>query len=319
MLTRLTRFFLLVLVAVPAAAGAVATAREADAPAVSPSYDADGRLLLPADFRQWVFAGSSLGLSYSEGDAGREMFHHTLIEPTAYDHFVATGEFREGTMLALLLHDLGSGVLPGREGSFASDLVSVELAVKDSERLDEGWGYYNFGSRKGLLEKAEPFSKESCYSCHIEHAAHDNVFLQFYPLLAQASPALSTVARQISAAAEGAAGQASEDESESESRLVLAGLDPVLLLDGREELGKPEIVAVHEGYRYQFLSEPSRKRFADDPERYSIQNDSCLVVRGAPNDPELWAVHEEKIYLFATPGCVQQFEASPLTYLPSGG
>ena len=32
-----------------------------------------------------------------------QMFNTTLIEPTAYKHFVDTGEFREGTMLVLLL------------------------------------------------------------------------------------------------------------------------------------------------------------------------------------------------------------------------
>lgn len=286
----------------------------ADATAVMPTYDEDGKLLLPERFREWIFAGSSLGLSYSEGSGGVEMFHHTLIEPTAYDHFVETGEFREGTMLALLLHDLGSGVLPGRKGQFASDLRSVELAVKDSERLEEGWGYYNFGSRKGLLERAEPFGQESCYRCHAEHAAHDNVFLQFYPLLAQATTApLPELAHPVPAAA------AKPSAASSKSRLVLGGLDPVLLLEGREEEGKPEIVAVRKGLRYQFLSEPSRSRFAADPERYSVRNDSCLVVQGAPNNPELWAVHDGKIYLFATPGCVQQFEADPESYLPSDG
>ena len=286
----------------------------ADAAAVMPTYDEDGKLLLPEDFREWVFAGSSLGLSYSEGSGGVEMFHHTLIEPTAFDHFVETGEFREGTMLALLLHDLGFGVLPGRKGQFANDLRAVELAVKDSERLSEGWGYYNFGSRKGLLDRAQPFGKESCHSCHVEHAAYDNVFLQFYPLLAQATTVpLPELSIQAPAAA------AKPAPASSESRLVLAGLDPVLLLEGREEEGKPEIVAVRKGLRYQFVSEPSRAKFAADSERYSVRNDSCLVVQGAPNNPELWAVHDGKIYLFATPGCVHQFEADPESYLPSDG
>jgi YHS domain-containing protein len=38
-------------------------------------------------------------------------------------------------------------------------------------------------------------------------------------------------------------------------------------------------------------------------------------VPGAPNDPDLWAVHDGKIYLFATPGCVAQFEADPESFL----
>ena len=104
-----------------------------------PSYDEQGRLLLPPEFRQWIFVGSSLGLSYSEGQSsGSEMFHHTLMEPSAYHHFSDTGEFREGTMLALLLHPTADSVLPGRHGRFAGDVMAVELAVKDRERTSEG-------------------------------------------------------------------------------------------------------------------------------------------------------------------------------------
>ena len=283
-----------------------------------PNYDDDRRLLLPADFREWTFVGSSLGLSYSEGEPGNEMFHHTLMEPSAYRHFVETGEFREGTMLALLLHDLGEGVLPGRAGRFASDLRAVELAVKDSTHGTETWEYYNFGSRTGLLEQAKAFPAASCNSCHVEHAAHDNVFLQFYPLLAQAAPLGSGLAQSAAGAPAAASAQAEpEDDSEPEGggTLALGGLDPVHLSEGREELGKPEIVEERGRYRYQFVSEPSRAKFSEDPARFSIQNDVCLVVPGAPNDPDLWAVHDGKIYLFATPGCVAQFEADPESFL----
>jgi hypothetical protein len=52
-----------------------------------------------------VLAGSSKGLSYGAGECGMEMFNETLIEPTAYSYFVETGNFRDGTMLALILHD----------------------------------------------------------------------------------------------------------------------------------------------------------------------------------------------------------------------
>src|SRR5437870_5573465 len=110
-----------------------------------PQYAKDRALKLPANYRQWVFVGSSLGLSYSEGNAGQEMFHETLMEPTAYADFVSTGAFREGTMLVLMVHGTGDGVLPGRHGRFAADLRGVEMAVKDRSRVPEGWAYYNFG------------------------------------------------------------------------------------------------------------------------------------------------------------------------------
>src|SRR5215207_4520995 len=137
--------------ALRASAGTLTMASQASPPEPAvgqpmPRYDQDRALQLPANYREWVFVGSSLGLSYSEGqDAGHVMFHETLMEPTAYQHFVKTGTFREGTMLVLMLHGTGTSVLPGRRGQFAAELHGVEMAVKDGSRVPEGWAYYNFG------------------------------------------------------------------------------------------------------------------------------------------------------------------------------
>lgn len=154
--------------------------------AVMPQYDKDRALLLPENYLEWVFVGSSLGLSYSESAGSHEMFNETLMEPTAYRHFVKTGEFREGTQFVLILHGAERAVLPGRRGQFAGDVHGVEMAVKDRTRTPEGWAYYGFGGMGGSLEKtSQPEPAGSCFSCHKAHAARDNVFLQFYPLLAK--------------------------------------------------------------------------------------------------------------------------------------
>lgn len=244
------------------------------APAVMPKYDSGGALLLPQDWRRWVFAGSSLGLSYTQGGpamAGMEMFHETLMEPTAYDHFARTGTFREGTQFVLVLHGTGEGVLPARRGRFAAELHGVEMAVKDSSRRPEGWAYYNFGGMNGLRNTAQAMPKDSCYSCHIQHAKRDNVFLQFYPLLEGVAPRPVAAHVPSPPAAHPGAGArtASVQEARAETSLALHGLDPVLLLSGQEEMGKPEIIAVHDGRRYQFVSEPHRAAFAADPQKYA--------------------------------------------------
>jgi hypothetical protein len=155
-------------------------------PDVMPQYDAShGDLRLPDGYRQWVLVGSSLGLSYAPaGQSGHQTFNSTLMEPTAYRHFLQTGEFREGTMLALIVQGVGTNVLPAREGQFASDIHGVEMAVKDKSRVPEGWAYYGFGSpSSGLRATAKPNPKASCFDCHSQHAARDNVFTQFYGLL----------------------------------------------------------------------------------------------------------------------------------------
>ena len=61
------------------------------------------------------------------------------------------------------------------------------MAVKDRAHTPEGWAYYGFGGMGGAIRSTATASpKSNCYSCHSEHAARDNVFLQFYPLLAEA-------------------------------------------------------------------------------------------------------------------------------------
>jgi hypothetical protein len=157
---------------------------------VMPQYDENRNLKLPADYRQWIIAGSSIGLSYAEGAQGHQMFNTTLIEPSAYHHFVETGAFREGTMFALILQGIGTNATPARQGQFATDVHVVEMAVKDTSRVPEGWAYYGFGGPMtgGLRTSAAPQPKASCYDCHIEHAARDNVFMQFYSLLSEAAP-----------------------------------------------------------------------------------------------------------------------------------
>jgi hypothetical protein len=172
-----------------AALGAATRAQSPVSKPVMPSYDKERALILPADYRRWILAGTSLGLSYAEGAPQNPTFHETLIEPTAYQHFVDTGEFREGTMLVLILHAAEEGASPRRHGQYGAAVRGVEMAVKDRARVPEGWAYYVFGEapRAGSAT-AQPNPASSCYSCHSKNAARDNVFMQFYSLLSAAAP-----------------------------------------------------------------------------------------------------------------------------------
>ena len=165
-----------------------ATANSLD---VMPRYDPARNLVLPDDYRRWVLVGSALGLSYSDGgQGGHQMFNTTLMEPGAYRHFIESGTFREGTMFVLIGQGIGTNATPARQGQFATDVHMIEMAVKDSKRVPESWAYYGFGGPMmgGYLSTAAPQPKASCFDCHSEHAARDNVFTQFYGLLNEASP-----------------------------------------------------------------------------------------------------------------------------------
>lgn len=166
-----------------------------------PEYDPRGRLIRPEGYRKWVFVGSSLGLSYAgdEPAPSEQIFHHIYIQPEAYDHYVETGTFPEKTMLVMENYTAGNkenntakGKVEGKEefgtlnGHFEDARTGIEVALKDSDTFEEGWAYFNFtnfGDRTKLMDKAKAFNKSMCWDCHNTHAADDNVFIQFYPVL----------------------------------------------------------------------------------------------------------------------------------------
>ncbi len=104
------------------------------------------------------------------------------------------------------------------------------------------------------------------------------------------------------------------DEAE-EKPLALTGIDPVLLTQGIQELGKPDFVSADEHFQYHFANQANMNRFNTDKARYGVQNEMCPVVPSGPGNPAIFTVHKEKIYIFATGFCVGQFEASPESFL----
>jgi outer membrane protein assembly factor BamB len=99
----------------------------------------------------------------------------------------------------------------------------------------------------------------------------------------------------------------------------LLGLDPVLLIEGREVPGLPALAVAYGGYRYLFASAATRDRFAEEPERYAIQLDGeCPRAQGGVRgDPARFAVVDRRIYLFHTETCRTKFVADPEAYLPA--
>ena len=152
-----------------------------------PRYSEDNKLLHPEGYREWVLAGSSVGMGYTEGQqaaAKPATFHHVYIQPQAYRQFRKTGTFPDKTMLVMEVLAPGTNVSINKNGQFADRLLGVEVALKDESRFPEKWAYFNFiGSEGKPLAKAPAFPQKACWSCHNQHGAKDNVFVQFYPAL----------------------------------------------------------------------------------------------------------------------------------------
>jgi hypothetical protein len=170
----------------PALAAAIAAAPPPAPARTVPRYTVEGALRRPVDVERWILVGTSLGLGYSDAtEDGPGMFHRVYLEPTAYDHYLRTGRFRDGTMLALAIRQPNRRVPPSRAGWTEGAFAALELAVKDSARFRGGWAYFDFG-RHAPTARALPASR--CQACHAEHAAIDNVFVQFYPTLRDIPP-----------------------------------------------------------------------------------------------------------------------------------
>ena len=152
-----------------------------------PQYNRQGELNFPKGFENWVFVGANLGLQYQD-DKGPplRLFHNVYITPRAFRHYRRTGTFPEKTMLLIDFYSaetgdpqsvVADGLFPGREQSFF--FVSVKNRLRPDGSLTP-WAYYVFTSDKPT---AAAMDDQSCYQCHLEHGADDNVFLQFYPIL----------------------------------------------------------------------------------------------------------------------------------------
>lgn len=185
-MTRLERWTWCALVGlvVYAASTALAHARRIDPPAVVdvPVYS-DDDLLLPSDYREWVFLSAGVGLVHGgSDDASRpRLFTNVFAAPRAYRHFLRTGEWPDETILVLEIRGAAPEGAVNADGHHQTSVLSTQVAVKDRGRFAEGWAYFAFGVGD-LAAPAMPASA-GCRHCHAAQAAVDQTFVQFYPTL----------------------------------------------------------------------------------------------------------------------------------------
>jgi len=176
---KITVFVILLLAAVM-----VLTGQRAAAPMGAPEF-ANDKLVFPANYREWVFLSSGLGMTYGPlADANRErspMFDNVFVKPAAYQTFLETGKWPDKTMFVLEARASVSKGSINNGGHYQGDVVAIEAEVKDTSRFPgSGWAFYGFGtSSTGRLIPRTA----ACYTCHPEKGAVDNTFVQFYPTL----------------------------------------------------------------------------------------------------------------------------------------
>lgn len=152
-------------------------------------YSKDGKLLLPADYREWVFLSSGIGMRYTDGAMpDNPPFENVFVNPEAYRGFLKTGVWPDKTVLVLEIRKSESKLSINKSGRVQTTGGVGEIHVKDASR--GGWAFYGFnnGAREGTL-----FPKTAdCYSCHQQKGSVDTTFLQFYPTLVDVAKAKGT-------------------------------------------------------------------------------------------------------------------------------
>jgi len=100
---------------------------------------------------------------------------------------------------------------------------------------------------------------------------------------------------------------------------AIQGLDPILLIQGKEVQGNFKITVNRGRFQYMFANDENKAIFEKDPTKYEIQLNGSCARMGAPvhGDPDLFSVHKGHIYIFGSSGCKQLFDATPEKYLES--
>jgi hypothetical protein len=178
-----------------AAASDVPTAAQA-VRADAPTYSNDGKLVRPADYREWVYLSTGLGMTYGPAGTGRApLFDNVFVTRESYRQFMQTGTWPEQTMFVLEIRGAETNVSINNGGQTQGGIVAIEVEVKDRSRFPEtGWGFFNFGGGANLQAAVAALpTSATCYSCHRQNTAVENTFVQFYPTLMEVARRMGTV------------------------------------------------------------------------------------------------------------------------------
>lgn len=152
-------------------------------PSDEPRYDRDGRMLRPANYREWTWLSSGLGMSYSPqgGNSENPPFDNVFVNPAAHRAFLQTGRWPDKTTFVLELRASETRGSINLAGHFQGALLGLDIHVKDESRFPRKWAFFNFDA--SAKSAAMIPTSADCYSCHEQHGAVDTTFVQFYPTL----------------------------------------------------------------------------------------------------------------------------------------
>jgi hypothetical protein len=190
----MTKMLLACAAAVLVATVVLAPRLDAQRPASDvPELQADHKLTLPNEFREWVFLSAGLGMTYGPNAPAADQpraFTNVYVNRASYRAFLDSGAWPDRTMFILEIRGSASEGSINRFGSFQTGLRAIEVNLKDA-RLPGGWGFYDFGTTAGPTAPLPQTA--SCYACHRDNTAVEHTFVQFYPTLMDVAQRHGTV------------------------------------------------------------------------------------------------------------------------------
>ena len=158
-----------------------------------PQFTANGELLRPKNYREWIFLSSGLGMTYgpaAQANNGNPKFDNVFVNPPSYRAFLETGRWPDKTILMLEVRSATEKGSINNGGHYQSDIVALEAAVKDEARFPKKWAYFGLGNADRATARPDT---STCNACHGSNAAVENTFVQFYPTLLEVATRKGTL------------------------------------------------------------------------------------------------------------------------------
>jgi len=149
--------------------------------AAAPTYTANGELVPPTGYREWVFMSSGLDMNYSEqaGSSDHAVFDNVFVDPASWATFKRTGHWPDGTMFVKENRPAATHGSINKHGQFQTEeSFGYEVHLRDEKRFKGAWGFFMFTDSTPAAQI--PY-EASCYACHQANGATDTTFTQFYP------------------------------------------------------------------------------------------------------------------------------------------
>jgi len=116
----------------------------------APVYTDDGKLVFPANYREWIYLTTGLDMDYSPtvNFADHDMFDNVFVNPDAYKAFQDTGTWPDKTIFVLEGRMAASKGSINKSGHYqTTDIMTRSVHIKDSSRFAAtgGWAFFGVG------------------------------------------------------------------------------------------------------------------------------------------------------------------------------